>query len=780
MTHPPIDGQPARGRHTRVLLVEDNPGDAELVRIHLLDRAAYAVTLEHVTTLADAQRRLRDRDVDAVLLDLNLPDSFGIDAISKLREQDDELPIVVLTSHVEDVDFLAAEAGATGYVSKHTLDARALMRAIHYAINAGRAQRQLRRILNAVADATLVTDSSGTVTYANRMAELLFERDGADLLGQPLSIEVVDGAVLLHEVVRPSGERRWVEVRAVSIAADGTQTRVVTLRDTTDRRKAARELEIARRRLDAALLASGVCVFEFQLPLDPNARLDPSLAALLGACCEAIPVGSGLLNWLSDRLHPDDVAAMRASFVEIAEGREQHVSMEFRLRHASGGWRRFSVTGQVVAFEREDGGHVLVGVVQDVTDQRLLEQRLSQTHKMEALGLLAGGIAHDFNNLLAVIIGFGGFVREELAATSPALADMDALLGAAERAAAMTSQLLAFSRQRIADPTIVDANESLTALLPMLRRLLGERVSIALKRWPRPLPVLLDAGRLDQVIINLAVNARDAMSGCGALGIETNYIEAKLGQAAAVEIVVSDTGCGMDEATIGRAFEPFFTTKRAGEGTGMGLATCYGIVTAAGGEINVESSPGNGSRFRVVLPLQSDLRDVAVEEPSVAASVTDASVLVVEDDKNLRELMVRVLTQAGYAVTSAVDGEAALQWLGQAPQLPTLVISDIVMPRLDGHGLAAALRAQWPELPLLFVSGYSGAAPPGTSDHIEHTVLWKPFSSQDLRRAVAATLHEREGGSRKCRPVAGSPQDRSQRAELPHEAPAAKGDMALL
>src|SRR6184192_1241387 len=361
---------------------------------------------------------------------------------------------------------------------------------------------------------------------------------------------------------------------------------------------------------------------------------------------------------------------------------------------------------------------------------------------MEAVGRLAGGIAHDFNNLLTVITSYGDLLLEDLAPGDSRRDDVDQIRKAAEGAAALTRQLLAFSRQQVLEPKVVDLRAVLAGTEKLLRRLIGADVHLATSLAPDLGAVKADPGQLEQIIINLAVNARDAMPGGGRLTIEAAnmVVEARPGRY--VMLAVSDTGIGMDEQTKARIFEPFFTTKEPGKGTGLGLATVYGIVKQSGGFIWVYSEPGRGTSFKVYLP--------RVEEPAEPAAAPTATVeplrgtetvLVVEDAASVRMVTRQVLERYGYAVLEAPNGETALRLAAKHHGRIHLLLTDVVMPGLSGRQLAEQLAQLRPDMKVLYASGYADQA------IVHHGILesgiaylQKPFTPETLARSVRQVL----------------------------------------
>jgi two-component system cell cycle sensor histidine kinase/response regulator CckA len=395
-----------------------------------------------------------------------------------------------------------------------------------------------------------------------------------------------------------------------------------------------------------------------------------------------------------------------------------------------------------------------LAAVRDITERKLLEEQLRQSQKMEAIGQLAGGVAHDFNNLLTTIIGYSELTIKRLELEDPLRHTIVEIKKAGDRAASLTRQLLAFSRKQVLQPIVLDLNAIVSDLEKMLRRLIGEDLELQTLLHPKLGSVKADPGQIEQVLMNLAVNARDAMPRGGKLTIETKNVhhEDDYGKkhiaivpGAYVLLAVSDTGEGMDDQTQARVFEPFFTTKEAGKGTGLGLSTVYGIVKQSGGNIWVYSELGIGTTFKIYLPrtdqgAQEYRRSVEVEEMLTGT----ATVLLAEDEEMVRELARQVLEMCGYKVLTAANGSLALTVCEQHPEPIDLLITDVVMPVIGGRELSARLTEIRPEMKVLYMSGY-------TDDAIVHqgvldegtNFIQKPFSTHALARKVKEVLKGR-------------------------------------
>ncbi len=386
---------------------------------------------------------------------------------------------------------------------------------------------------------------------------------------------------------------------------------------------------------------------------------------------------------------------------------------------------------------------------QDAAARHRLEEQLRQAQKMEAVGQLAGGIAHDFNNLLTAILSFGRFVRNDLGEAHPSRPDMDEILASAERAAALTRQLLAFSRRQVLEVRVLDLGEVVRGVENMLRRLIGENIALETRVVPGA-TVLADPGHVEQILLNLAVNARDAMASGGRLLIEVTELQPAapevrldggLPPGPLVRLSVRDTGTGMDTATLAHMFEPFFTTKPVGQGTGLGLSTVYGIVTQSGGVVRVESAPGQGATFRIYFPRADDAGGARAATPPAGMRLTGTeTVLLVEDDDAVRALSRRALTQAGYRVLQASRASEARE-LAQRGGPIHLLLTDVILPETSGPELARELTARTPDLRVLFTSGYTAGHLAG-EDLVSpgHAFLPKPFGPVQLLQRTREVL----------------------------------------
>jgi signal transduction histidine kinase/ActR/RegA family two-component response regulator len=448
-------------------------------------------------------------------------------------------------------------------------------------------------------------------------------------------------------------------------------------------------------------------------------------------------------------IHPNDWPAITELLRAVLLSYGVSVSGQARYRHKDASWRIFD--GTMMNLLDVPGVEGLVVNLRDVTEQAALEGELRQAQKMESVGQLAGGVAHDFNNLLTVIIGRIDFLVGAPNIDEEQQADLGEIKKAAERAAGLTRQLLAFSRKQLLQPRVLDLNRTLDEFEPMLRRLIGEDIRIEIEHGYELGSVSADPGQLQQILMNLALNARDAMPSGGVIRFRTaNEIAGSGAGSPAMQIApgdyvvleVSDTGLGMDTATQARIFEPFFTTKGQGKGTGLGLSTVYGIVKQSGGGISVASTPDAGTVFRVYFPRTAGyaLAEAAEGQHDATLSGTE-TILLVEDDTSVRRLVERVLKSRGYDVLAAEDGGDALKLASDVQLAVDLVLTDIVMPQMSGRELVEALQTGRPALRVLYMSGYTddeivrrGLKHPGLS------FIQKPFTADNLAMQVRKVL----------------------------------------
>jgi two-component system, cell cycle sensor histidine kinase and response regulator CckA len=570
-----------------------------------------------------------------------------------------------------------------------------------------------------------------------------------DLFRRVLAGEA-DGYQLEKRFVHKQGHLVWVALNAVGVRDETGALLyfVVQMQDITQRRAAEAALRESEARFRSAFddAAIGMAITS---PEGRWLRVNRALCDALGYTADE------LLAFTFDRVtHPDDVAVSRELLQRILAGEIARGQLQKRYIHKQGHvvWIALNVV-----LVRDPAGTPLyfLAQMQDVSARTALEAQLRQAQKMEAVGQLAGGIAHDFNNLLTAILTHSQFLLSELA-EGPARQDAAEIQQTAERAAALTRQLLAFSRKEVAQRGPLDLNAVVTETEQMLRRTLGTNIRLEADLAPRPGAVLANRGQLEQVLVNLAINSRDAMPGGGSLTLRTREVvvdqaaarsQPGLSPGAYTTLAVEDTGTGIAPELQERIFEPFFTTKPVGQGTGLGLSTVYGIVKQWGGYIALESAPGRGTIFTIYLPRpagapQSPGATVAERRPSGSEALTGTeTILVVEDEPAVRRALQRILTRHGYKVLEAQNGAEALQVLAHASGPIDLVLTDLVMPEMGGRELIATLYAGAEPPKILAMSGYESQAQvqgeplPGGTPFVP-----KPFTVDGVLEAVRAAL----------------------------------------
>jgi len=605
----------------RVLLVEDNPGDARLFSELVRDTGAGQWKMVHVDRLSAALDRLGRESFDVMLLDLSLPDADGLDTLIRAHAEAPKIPIVVLTGHDDEaLAVRAVRAGAQDYLVKGRMDGDLLVRSIRYASERGRAVEALERREEHYR--SLIENSMDLISILN-----------------------LDGTI---RYVSPSHERM------------------------------------------------------LGYPLDEL-------------------VGKNVVSFV----HPNDMARVQTAMVNGNNGRP----VECRVRHCDGSWRVLE------SFSR-DLSHVagvngMVVNARDITERKHLEEQLHHSQRLEAVGRLAGGVAHDFNNLLMVITGYSHMLLDAMHSSDPARQDLEQVVKASERATDLTRQLLAFSRRQGVRASLVNLNGLVHEMERMLRRVLGEEIQLIIQLAPDLKTVRADPGQIEQVILNMAVNARDAMSSGGRLLIETR----NAGQPTrdCVTISITDTGIGMDPQVVSRVFEPFFTTKE--HGTGLGLATSYGIIKENGGELRVESTPGKGTTFHIELPVTEQMPEQIDLPAERRAPRGTETILLVEDEDPVRRVVETMLKRHGYQVLVSASSNDALAIAEQHRAEIHLLITDIMMPGMSGRKMAECLTARRPDMKVLYVSGY-GDAKAQNDLHF----LQKPFSTEELATKIREIL----------------------------------------
>ena len=694
------------GAKRRVLLVEDSATQAEAIRALLAD-AGYQVAV--AASGEDGLSQFDAGEFDVVISDIVMPGvADGYELCRRIKAgKRPETPVVLLTSLSDPLDIIRGlECGADNFFTK-SVEPELLLDRLELLLTTRETRAQTKFRVGA------------QVFFMGREFTITSEREQIlDLL-----ISTFEDAVRQNRELR----QREEELNAA-------------------KEELARYAGSLEDRLSSVLKSVPDVLFSMSRDGSQLHYISPAAAQVFGYEPEEVLADTDA--WYS-RLSPEDTAIVRAS-QEQAVARRQSQTVEYRFRHRDESVRWIQTTFVPVGHGSGDVTRV-DGISRDVTQQRRLEEQFRQAQKMEAVGMLAGGVAHDFNNLLTVIMSYSDLLLDDLESTDPRRADLEEIRKAAAGAAGLTRQLLAFSRQQVLEPQVLDLNAVVTGAGNMLQRLIGDDVGLVTVLAPDLGAVKADPGQLEQVIMNLAVNARDAMPEGGKITVETGNVDLDATYTAEhtpvspgpyVLISVSDTGDGMDEETKRRIFEPFFTTKEKGKGTGLGLSTVYGIVKQTGGFIWVYSEPGHGTTFKIYLPRVDEQAEAEQRGTATPQSVHGTeTVLLAEDAGSLRAVARQILQRNGYTVLEAADGKSALDEAAGHEGPIHLLITDVIMPEMSGRQLAERLKDRRPELKVLFVSGYAddaivrhGILEPGIA------FLQKPFSPESLARKVREVL----------------------------------------
>ena len=753
--------------------------DAELVEYEL-GRASIPFLSRRVDSRDGFLRELDEFGPDLILSDYTLPHFDGMTALSLARERAPSIPFLIVTGSVnEETAVGCMKAGATDYLLKSNL-AR-IGPAIEAALQRERAhaektqaesalaasERRFRSLVQNSSDLVTILAPDGTITYASDSAERIVGYSPADLVGTSLleyldesHVDRVRGLLRTNgkssvtgpiefSLRRADGSAVWLEAVGSNLLTDATIRGIVlNARDVSERKRADRELRESEERYRD--------LFDNASDLVCMAAPDGSLLYVNKAWQDGIGYGDDEIGrmQLLDIVHPDS----RKYYAEVVErvlqgDRLNHVELVFVPKAGT----PITVEGNLSCTFKDGAPSAVRGIYRDITERKRVEEHLRRAERMQAAGKLAGGVAHEVNNMMTGVIGFSEFLLRSLEPTDPRRADVEEVIKAGTRAADVTRQLLAFTRQQFLRPQVVQINAVVSEMEKMLRRSLGEDKLLELRLSPDAGEIRADRGQLEQVLINLVLNARDAMTGHGRVAIETGPaawdqvyaqrhggVDIPLGPY--VMLAVSDDGCGMDADLQARIFEPFFTTKAIGQGTGLGLSTVYGIVKQSGGYIWVYSEPGEGSVFKVYLPQARVVSepDEPLTELALAPVGGSETILVIEDEDIVRNLACRGLRDHGYAVVEARNGAQALRYVREHPDAIDLVISDVVMPEMGGRELGQSLGTLAPELPVLYMSGYTG------EDVVQRGLLdpsapfqQKPFTPVGLAQRIRAMLDQR-------------------------------------
>ena len=756
-----------------VLLIGDHEDDICLIKELLTGRIATGIELEWTDRLEKGLAWVSEGRIDVVLLDSSLPDSRVLETLEKIQTQAPELPVIVLANLDDEVMAMqAVRKGAQDYLVKGGIDSLQLLRAIRYAIERKQSEKtvrhseiRLRAIINSALDALIGINAQGIIIDWNPRAEVIFGWARSEALGQKLAELIIPPqyrerhergmqhflrtgeGVALNRSLEVTGLRRDgtefpLELSISPLKLGETYEFNAFLSDITDRKRA----EDNRVRLAAIVESSADAIIGKTLEGIVTSWNQAAERTFGYTAEEAIgkPIG-GLIS--KDYLDEESQLVERVRLGEAIshfhtvrrrkDGKEIHIALTISpIKDGAGRTIEFSE------------------IARDITEHKSLEAQLRQSQKMEGVGQLAGGIAHDFNNLLTVINSYSDMLLEEIEFDNPFVRNgFDQIKEAGHRAALLTRQLLMFSRQQVLEPKVLDLNEVVSNIAKLLRRLIGEDITQVLCLYPALGRVKIDPGQMEQIIMNLAVNARDAMPLGGKLTIETENVEldsayarthALVQPGSYVMLAVSDTGCGMDADTQARIFEPFFTTKGPGSGTGLGLATVDGIVKQSGGNVWVYSELGKGTTLKIYLPRVEQTSELP--EPGAAPAELlrgSETVLLVEDEEMVRALTQAILERNGYHVLAARNVHDALRFAQEGPEQIHLLLTDTIMPGMNGPELAKQVQSIRPEIKVLFMSGYTdkvisctAALEPGIA------FLQKPFTPQTLTQKVREVLNE--------------------------------------
>jgi PAS domain S-box-containing protein len=638
---------------------------------------------------------------------------------------------------------------------------------------------RLASIIQSSHDAVVGKTLDMVVTSWNPAAEYLYGYIAEEMIGQHVEILFPEGEREREEQMLAAVQRgeRVEEHQTRRVRKDGTVVAVsLTLSPITDAAgtiigisTVARDIS-ARQRLDARFVGLLEAAPDAMVCVNGDGRI-----ALVNAQAERL-FGYGrddLVGQPIEVLVPDGARAVhpghRAGYVADPKLRPMGAGMELAGRRRDGTTFPAEISLSAIG---TDEGILVTAAVRDVTErleahaerERLksqaerdrLERQLQQSQRLESLGQLAGGVAHDFNNLLGVITNYAAFVAEELKKPpgepvgEDALADVEQIQLAAERATRLTHQLLAFARREVIQPRVLNLNNVIGGILELLHRTLGEHVELVTDLGPGLDPVLADPGHIEQILVNLAVNARDAMTGGGKLAIKTGNIDVDEAYAAThanlrtgryAALKVSDNGSGMPPEVADRAFEPFFSTKPKGEGSGLGLATIYGIVAQAGGNVRIYSEPHLGTTITILLPVTDQLPPPSEHTPGKPERGGGELVLLVEDEQAMREVTRRLLTRNGYRVTSAATGQEAVDAAATCPDPITLLLTDVIMPGMQGREVAQRVRGIQPGVAVLYMSGYTeGLLSAQGVLESEINLIEKPFTESSLLNKMQEIL----------------------------------------
>jgi len=692
---------------SRVLVVEDSFTQAHVIA-GALTAAGYAVQV--ASDAAKGFRHLGDSSFDLVISEIVMPGMTGFELCRKIKDQPEHahVPVILITALTNPLDVIhGLECGADGFITKP------------YQIGS-----LVERVKNLLTTRAMRTDGKSD--------EVVFR--GTKFTINSQKTQILDLLVTTFEDIVQTNRQLQASQAELKAAKAQIETYACQLEGQV-RSSEDKYRNLMEQANDAIFILD---------PLGAILEVNRRAEEILGQ-----PRGCLLERPFESLVPAAELEKERSQFQQLLAGTAVKAS-NIHFQRAGGELAAVDLSASVVEIGRE---RILFVIAHDVADRNRLEKQLHQAQKMEAIGRLAGGIAHDFNNLLTVITGYGEILLGSMKPDDPVRELIAEIKNAGDRATSLTRQLLAFSRQQVIEPKMLDLNLVVKEIERMLCRVIGEDIELSCALDSPAGQVRADPGQIVQVLMNLAVNARDAMPQGGKLTIALCNVELdenfarlhnEVGPGPYVMLSLSDTGCGMDKPTQSRIFEPFFTTKEFGKGTGLGLATVYGIVKQSNGYIYVDSEPGQGTTFKIYLP-QVDAEPVAGaaangQSPKGALAGTE-TILLVEDEKPVREITRKILTMRGYEVLEACHGVEALQISARHKKPIHLLITDVVMPHMGGRDLAARVTALHPETRVLFISGYTDDAV------VRHGIieaeagfLQKPFTLDALTNKVRSAL----------------------------------------
>lgn len=749
----------------RILLIEDNPGDARLIE-EMLKEAGVRFEMKFVDRLLSATKQIKLYGFDVILLDLGLPDSQGLGTLTKLNEIKPEAPVIVLTGLADEaIGTQAVKEGAQDYLIKGQIDKNQLSRSINYAIERKRAEKALReseerfrQIAESTEEWIWEVNPNGLYTYASPVVVKILGYKPGEIVGKKHFYDLFPSDMreqMKKEAFETfNAKKAFTKYVNSNMHKNGSiillETSGVPILDSRGDLLGYRGVDIditERKRIEEALKKS---------EKDYRTLVDTAL------------VGVYRSNLEGRFLYVNEAMARMFECVSTEEMLSEHILMRYKNPEDREGLiENLKKYGRVSNYEVEVPtktgkfisiiisatleGDIISGMVVDITGQKKLEEQLLHAQKLEAIGQLAGSIAHDFNNILTAVIGYANFLQMKMQENDPLRHNVDQILASSERAANLTQGLLTFSRKQVMNPRPVNLNEIIARTGKLLRRLIGEDIELKIILADEGLTVKADSGQIEQVLMNLATNARDAMPAGGCLIIETGLVELDsefirahgYGEPGMYGLIsVTDTGMGMDEKTREKIFEPFFTTKEIGKGTGLGLSIVYGIVKQHKGYINCYSEPGKGTTFRIYLPLIKSEEARGIESVESAAPMNGTeTVLVAEDDKEVRKLTKMVLEEFGYKVIEAVDGEDTINQFMENKDKIHLLCLDLIMPKMNGKEVYERIKRIKPDIRVLFESGYPSDVI-HTKDILEgkYDFISKPILPKELLRKIRDVL----------------------------------------